>query len=157
MIFSKKMWLTLLLSIIANLFVCADTPKLILHHPDGTTTEVELYVMPVITLNGDHLMVTSDIVNLEFAQADVVRFTYSGIEKSTGIVGPKSDVVQQDDRLVFKRVKPGDKIAIYTTDGKQVPIKPTMHGTDAVLPLSALKGGIYLLKVNDRTSKFTKR
>ena len=157
MIFSKKMWLTLLLSIIANQFVCADTPKLILHHPDGTTTEVELYVMPVIEFNGDHLTVTSDIVNLEFAQADVVRFTYSGIEKNTGIVGPKSDVVQQDDRLVFKGIKRGDKIAIYTTDGKQVPVMPTMRGTDAVLPLSALKGGIYLLKVNDRTSKFTKR
>ena len=151
------MWLTLLLSIIAIQFGYADTPKLILHHPDGTTTEVELYVLPVIEFKGNRLTVSSDIVNLDFEQSDVVRFTYSGIIKNTGIAGPKSDVVQQDQHLVFKGVKRGDKVNIYTIDGKKVPVVPTMRNGDAVLPLSALERGTYLLKVNNRTSKFMKR
>ncbi|MBP5771708.1 MAG: hypothetical protein J6W75_10155 [Bacteroidaceae bacterium] len=147
--------LALLLMIIRSLNAQAQT--LVLWHSDGTSTEVELYTQPNIQFNQDKVLVTSPVANLEYDAKDVIRFTYKGV--NTGVSSPteEADYIQEKEQIVFRNIKSTDKIALYKTNGIRVPVRLTRHGDSAVLPLSSIPTGIYMLSVNGRTSKFSKK
>jgi hypothetical protein len=135
----------------------AKSQTLVLWHANGTTTDVELYTQPQVKFENDKVLITSTVLDMEFPKQDVLRFTYKG--GTLGISSPrgKADVSQENGQLVFHGIKSSDKIAVYNTKGIRVPIKLQHSGSTATLPLSAIHSGVYLLNVNGRTSKFTKR
>ena len=63
---------------------------------------------------------------------------------------------REGDRLVFHGIRQADRVAVYKPNGIRVPVRLTLTSTDAVLPLSQIPQGVYLLSVNGRTSKFTR-
>lgn len=144
-----------LFSIIRIQAVTAQT--LVLWHSNSNSTEVELYTQPRIEFVNDKVLVTSPVVNLEYDKNDVIRFTYKG--KSTGISLPTkdSDFDQKDDHIIFHDIKSADKVAVYKVNGIRVPIQLSIQGKDAVLSIASIPSGVYLLSVNGRTSKFTKK
>ena len=146
--------ITLLMACAASQRVAAQT--LVLHHADGTTTDVELYTQPLVKFQGDRVLITSPVLDMDYPKDNVLRFTYKG--GSLGQSSPKAeaDYSRDGDRLVFHNVKATDDVAVYRTNGIRVPVRLTVSGTDAVLPLSQIPQGVYLLSVNGRTSKFTK-
>lgn len=129
---------------------------LVLHHPGGTTTDVELFTQPRIEFQGDRVLITSPVLNIEYPKTEVLRFTYKG--STLAVTSPKAeaDVSRDGDRLVFHNVKAADQVAVYTAKGIRVPVRLTCTGSDAVLSLSQIPQGVYLLSVNGRTSKFTR-
>jgi hypothetical protein len=129
---------------------------LVLHHADGSTTDVELYTQPLVRFQGDKVVITSTVLNMEYPKEDVLRFTYKGSPQ--GISAPRGDanVSRDGDRLVFHNVRASDQVAVYTVNGIRVPVRLSRTGTDAILPLSQIPTGVYLLSVNGRTSKFTR-
>ena len=131
---------------------------LVLHHKDGTTTDVELYTQPRVEFQGNRVLITSTVLDMEYPKDNVLRFTYKGSGAHTAISNLKgeADYSRDGDRLVFHNVKATDAVALYRTNGIRVPVRLTVNGTDAVLPLSEIPSGVYLLSVNGRTSKFTK-
>lgn len=147
--------------VMALLMTAAGLPRaaaqtLVLHHADGTTTDVELYTQPRIEFQNDKVLVTSTVLNMEYPKADVLRFTYKG--GSLGVTTPKAeaDMSRDGDRLVFHNVKGTDQVAVYTANGIRVPVRLTRSGNTATLLLSQIPTGVYLLSVNGRTSKFTR-
>lgn len=152
---------TKLISFIALLLISwgvkAQAQTLVLWHSDGTTTDVELFTQPNVLFKNNKVFVTSSVASLEYDEKDVVRFTYKG--KSTGITSPSMDsnYSQENGQVVFHEIKSTDKIALYKTNGIRVPVCLVIHGNSATLPLSSIPSGIYLLCVNGRTSKFTKK
>ena len=152
----KQTFITvLLLIILGSMKVHAQT--LVLWHSDGTTTDVELFTQPNVRFVKDKVLVTSSVVNLEYDEKDVIRFTYKG--KSTGITSPlpDSDYSQENGQIVFHNVKATDKIALYKANGIRVPARLSLQGNSATLSLSSIPSGIYLLNINGHTSKFTKK
>lgn len=141
--------------IIGSMKVQAQT--LVLWHADGSTTDVELFTQPNVQFKNDKVLVTSSVINLEYDKQNVVRFTYKG--KNTGITSPSidSDYSREDGRVVFHNIKSTDKIALYNTNGIRIPVRLTVQGSSAILSLSSVPSGIYLLNINGRTSKFTKK
>lgn len=129
---------------------------LVLHHSDGTTTDVELYTQPRVEFQNDRVVITSSVFNMDYAKTDVLRFTYRG--GGLGISTPKAetDVTRDGDRLVFHGVKKSDAVAVYKPNGIRVPVRLTLNSTDATLSLASIPSGVYLLSVNGRTSKFTR-
>ena len=132
----------------------AQTPTLVLHHENGTTSEVELYTMPRIQMTDSKMVITVQGTRQEFDKADVVRFTFKGI--ATGISAVKSETRYRvdKDRVTFYGVSSTDRISIHNANGMRLPIRLTTDGADAVLPLSQLPKGVYLVTVNGRTIKF---
>ena len=130
---------------------------LVLHHPGGTTTDVELFTQPRLEFQDDKVLITSTVLNMEYPKDQVLRFTYKG--GLQGISTPKgeADMSRDGDCLVFHNVKASDQVAVYTAKGIRVPVRLTRNGNDAVLSLSQIPTGVYLLSVNGRTSKFTKQ
>ncbi|MBR6828071.1 MAG: hypothetical protein IKM76_07965, partial [Prevotella sp.] len=52
--------------------------KLVIHHPGGTTTDVELSQQPRIEFQGDRVVVKLPKQDLDFASTDILRLTYRG-------------------------------------------------------------------------------
>lgn len=150
--------------LLAGIFVLAGlscgqntmAQTLVLHHPGGTTTDVELFTQPRIEFQGDKVVITSTVLNIEYPKEQVLRFTYKGSPQ--GISAPRGDanVSRDGDRLVFHNVKATDQVAVYTANGIRVSVRLSRNGTDAILTLSQIPTGVYLLSVNGRTSKFTR-
>lgn len=150
---------TLLLLAVLMIPVAADAQAqiLVLWHADGTTTDVDLNSEPKVTFTDNTLQIRSYILDMEYPAEEIVRFTFKG--HGTGIATPKDNAgyQQQDGRIVFHHVTASDNIAIYRPDGIRIPVCLTFDGSGAVLPLSSLPKGTYVLSVNGRTSKFIRK
>lgn len=135
----------------------ATAQTLVLHHANGSTTDVELYTMPQVKFQNDKVLITSTILSMEYPKQDVLRFTYKA--SSTGIsnIQSKAKVSEKNGQLVFHNIKSSDEIAVYNAKGIRIPVRILRSGSSATLPLSAIPSGVYLLYVNGHTSKFTKR
>ena len=152
----KTTILMIMLALLASVHVKAQT--LVLHHPDGTTTDVELITQPHIEFVGGRILITSTVLNMDYAKEDVLCFTYKG-SGTDGVKAIKKEIdySQHDEKLVLHGISQRDKVAVYTTNGVRVPACLIINGTDATLSLNAIPKGVYLLTVNGRTSKFTKQ
>ena len=130
---------------------------LVLHHADGTTTDVALFTQPRVTFTDGKLLVASPLLTMEYPAEQVLRFTYKG--EGTGVALPhnEADYAQKDGQLVFSGLSAADRVAVYTTSGIRVPIRLVSLGNSLALPLSSIPQGVYILSVNGKTSKFTKR
>lgn len=133
----------------------AQVQTLVLHHANGKTTEVELYTMPCIQLTADKMTITSQgVVSQEFDKTDVVRFTYKSVD--TGIRSPKPETAYRvdEDRVTFHGVPEANAVKVYNVGGAQIPVSLHVTGSDAVLSLTQLPQGVYLVTINGRTLKF---
>ena len=130
---------------------------LVLHHADGTTTDVQLLTQPRVTFENDKLLITSTVLNMEYPKEDILRFTYKG-KTTTGIAIPKAETEYSrvGDQLVFRNISTDAQIPIYTVSGIRVPVTISRSANTATLPLSALPSGTFLLSINGKTSKFTR-
>lgn len=150
---------TLLLLAVLMIPVTADAQAqiLVLWHADGTTTDVDLNSEPKVTFTDNTLQIRSYILDMEYPAEEIVRFTFKGHETSIDTPKDNAGYQQQDSRIVFHHVTASDNIAIYRPDGIRLPIHLTFDSGDAVLPLSSLPKGTYILSVNGRTSKFIRK
>lgn len=147
--------LSALLLLASSLHIEAQT--LVLHHADGTTTDVELFTQPQVTFQDDKVLITSTVLDMEYPKDNVLRFTYKGgTVTAVGKVKENANYSQHGNQIVFHGIKSQDKVAVYTASGVRVPITITRSGDDIALPLSAIPSGVYLLIVNGKTSKFTR-
>jgi hypothetical protein len=152
---NRKLLIILLVSLLLPAFkVAAQNQTLVLHHADGKTTEVELYTMPRIQMTADKMIITVQGYLQEFDKADVVRFTFKGI--GTGIHGAKPEMNYRIDKdhVTFYGIGPTDRITVCNTSGVQLPAHLSTDGRDAVLSLTQLPQGVYLVTINGRTLKF---
>ena len=139
----------------ANAGLQAQT--LVLHHADGTTTDVELYTKPQVKFQKDKVIITSTVLDMEYPKSNVLRFTYKGLTNGIETVKSNADFSRENGQLVFRGILQSDQVAVYNASGIRIPVALTRQGNDVLLPLSAIPSGVYLISVNGRTSKFTKR
>ncbi len=153
----KKILIALLLLPLSVVAQTTSNATLVLHHADGTTTDIALFTQPRVTFTADKLLVMSPVLNLEYPAENVLRFTYKG--EGTGITSPQSDAEfsQENGQMVFHGITAADRVAVYTTNGIRVPVRLVTYDGGLALPLSSIPQGVYILSVNGKTSKFTKR
>ena len=147
--------ITLLLMLFSSNHAVAQT--LVLHHANGTTTDVELYNMPLIQFAGDKVSITSTVLDMEYPKEDVLRFTYRGSADAIKTVKAEADYSLEDGQLVFHGIKQSDDVAVYNASGVRVPARLLRHSDNVSLSLASIPAGVYVLSVNGKTSKFTKR
>lgn len=137
-------------------FSPAKSQTLVLHHADGTTTDVELYTKPHVKFQDNKVLITSVVLDMELPQEDVLTFTFKG--GTLGINTPKANVnfSKENGLIIFHGIKSSEKIALYNTKGIRIPAKFQRQGDAATLSLQSISSGVYLLNVNGKTLKFTK-
>ncbi|MBQ6064586.1 MAG: T9SS type A sorting domain-containing protein [Prevotella sp.] len=153
----KRKLLTLTLFLGIGMTALAQTNyKLLLWHPDGTKTGIELSEQPKVTFEDGKMMVTSSALKLEYNSKEVRRFTY---EPSTGDDAGLIDGITsvKDGRMLFQGVTSADQVAVYSPNGIRIPVSVLTANGQCFLPLATLPSGVYVLNVNGKTSKFTKK
>lgn len=146
------LFLALLLFVVTGL----KAQTLVLHHADGTTTDVQLYLMPRIQFQNDRVLITSSVLDMDYPKENVLRFSYKDVTNGIEAVKNKAEFSRENGQLVFHGIQQSDKVAVYNVSGIRVPVTLIRQGNDVSLPLSAIPSGGYVLNVNGRTSKFTK-
>ena len=146
------LFLALLLFVVTGL----KAQTLVLHHADGTTTDVQLYLMPRIQFQNDRVLITSSVLDMDYPKENVLRFSYKDVTNGIEAVKNKAEFSRENGQLVFHGIQQSDKVAVYNVSGIRVPVTLSRQGNDVSLPLSAIPSGVYVLNVNGRTSKFTK-
>lgn len=153
----KKILLFILLAglLLPATKVCAEGQTLVLHHADGTTSEVELQTMPRIRLSADKMTITSQGISQEYAKTDVVRFTYKGVGTGITTVKPTARYrVEDNGQVTFFGTEAG-RIRVYNSNGVQMPVSLSNDAAgNAILPLNTLPQGVYIVNINGRTIKF---
>ena len=147
--------ITLLLMLFGSNHAVAQT--LVLHHANGTTTDVELYNMPLVQFDGDKVTITSTVLDMEYPKEDVLRFTYRGSADAIKAVKAEADYSLNDGQLVFHGISQTDNVAVYNASGVRVAARFMRQGGNVSLSLASIPAGVYVLSVNGKTSKFTKR
>lgn len=151
----KEQFLYLLLLILMMpIMVKAQNQTLVLWHANGSTTDVDLYTEPKVTFTDTKLLINSTILDMEYAAEDIVRFTYKS--KGAGIddLQENIDYSEQDGCLIFHNISSAGCVAVFRIDGICIPVHLTVEGGDVVLSLSTLSRGVYIIRINGRSSKF---
>jgi len=149
----KKLLIFLLAVLLMPAIVKAQNPILVLHHANGNTSEVELYTMPRILMTADKMQIKSSVAELEYDKTDVLRFTFKNV--GTGIDAVHSEMAFRidEDCVTFRGIPEAGAVKVYNLKGVQIPVRLEIAGGDAVLSLSQLPKGIYLVDINSKTLK----
>lgn len=155
----SKLWLLYVFCLMA-IPMCSlyadELATLTIHFADGTKSDIQLYTRPSVTFEDDNVVFTSPVAKYSYKAQEVLRFTYSGV--TDAVVFPETDVPfrQEDGKIVFDDSVSPSNVMLFSEDGKRQPVRVSKLGGRVCLSLSALPAGVYLLKVNGRTSKILK-
>lgn len=154
----RKTLLTLSLLMGFGLTIYAqDNATLVLWLADGTKTDIEVSQLPQIKFENDKVIITSSVLNMEYDADEVLRFTYKGEGTAISPIQEETGVSQENERLVFHGISSANQVSVYSANGTRIPVSMSSHGGRYSLPLSSIPAGAYILNVNGKTSKFTKK
>jgi hypothetical protein len=133
---------------------------LVLWHANGNTTEISLSKKPLVTFSADKVVIKGAGINFEYPSNDIIKFTYKKEDVVDNIDAPNNEVnfFRDEEHIVFNGIKSTDEVALYKLNGSRIPVQLNSSEDNKVtLSLSGIPSGIYILKVNGRTTKITKQ
>ena len=152
----KLLALTMLLGI-GTFSFAQDNKTLVVWLADGTQTDIEVSQQPQIKFGSGKVIITSSVLNMEYNANEVLRFTYKGEGTAISPIHEEAGISQEDGRLVFHGITSADQVTIYSTNGMRIPVSIVTADGHYSISLSSIPSGVYILKVNGKTSKFTKK
>ena len=135
---------------------------LVLTETNGTTTEFALESFPVITIEGNNLVITHNGNQLTTALTGVQDYHFIEKTVTTSISSvPSNDPKNESNTPQFSfsnaevsGLKAGAKVAIYNLNGTQIS-SVTADGEGRVaLDFSSLPKGVYILRTPTKSFKF---
>ena len=133
---------------------------LVLWHANGKTTEISLSKKPCVTFSADKILIKGAGINFEYPSNAIVKFTYKTEDVVNDIDAPYNEFnfFRDEEHIVFNGIKSTDEIALYKLNGSRIPVQLTYSDENKVtLSLSSIPFGIYILKVNGKTTKIVKQ
>ena len=126
---------------------------------DKTTVLYALSEQPVTTFSDGKLVIKTSSTTIEYPLADVLRYTYEGVE--TGIDNYESDnnivVRQEKDKLSLSNVKAGEEVRLYSASGHLLQVVKSNGSEPVIVSLSSRPQGVYIVKSGKETIKLMKR
>lgn len=123
---------------------------------DGTKSSVLLDYHPTVVFNLSQLIIKSDNQTIEIPYDQISYFTYSENEESS-----ITDVVigggNKNELWLFSEPLTTENFTVYTIDGQKIFMNLYKKGGLQILNLASLASGIYIIKVNNKSYKITKR
>lgn len=140
--------LFLLASVVTGIYADNDADALVINHKGGTQTVFAFAQKPIITFRGEALVINSnDKAEFTISMADVQNYTF--VASSTGVdevkVAGNTHIIK-NGHVVFKGMKAGQTVSIYSIDGKLLnSVKADGEGI-ADIELNTLSKGISIVK-----------
>lgn len=154
----KKMLLFVVSCLLLGATTAIAGNVLVVHLMSGETYNyVLLNEEPTISFSGDKIVITTSTAEHQFAMEAVKYFNYEN-KSTTGIGDVSADGMRYTgDRIVFSGLPANCPIYIYGTGG-QLHLKTAADAQgNAVVELSSLSTGVYIVKANNISTKITKK
>lgn len=148
-----KYLLSLLVTLFCATTVGAENKSLVITFNDNTKTTYTLSTLPEITMANDKLTVKTSETTAEFDLYKVKTFTFATTSGISSVSDERFTI--EGETLVFP--SENAQIRIFSIDGKQVPIDPIYANGKAMVSLSALTRGIYIISANGKSVKITRQ
>ena len=70
----------------------------------------------------------------------------------------EANFFRDEEHIIFNGIKSTDEVALYKLNGSRIPVQLNYSEANKVtLSLSGIPSGIYILKVNGKTTKISKQ
>ena len=150
----KRLALTFCLALGCLLTHATDGKSLFVSFTDGTRVEFALSTTPDISFADDKMTVTTTATTASYELWTVSTFTYgattTGISQTeTGRMAIEGNHIAIDGS--------NNKVTAYSIDGKAATVTVSVAGDKTVVSLDTLPKGVYIIKVNDKAIKITRR
>lgn len=131
----------------------AEGKSLVVTFSDGTKAEYALSTLPEISMANDKLTVETTATTAEFDLYMVKTFTFTNADGIRAI--EKKGFSLQGDAIVFDGE--ATQTRIFSIDGKTLSVAPIISGGKTIIPLSGLNGGVYIINVDGKSVKISRR
>ena len=156
----KSKLFTLSIILLLTLF-CSGTlraQKLIIWQKDGSKVSYKLDDKPKTTFTTDELVITTTTATISFPLSQIQRYTYDNLKTNVDNVKVKGiSISQHGDIVIVKGLEKGNSVIVCSVDGKQLMAKKSDGSDSLTLSLSKLSAGVFVIKANEVTYKFSKR
>ena len=151
-----KILLFLLFAILDIKTVKSQT--LVVWQKDGGKAYFHLDEQPRSTFSTENLIITTAKDSIAYPLSTIRRYTYEGGSLGINDVSHHGVIISQRGSEIIVTGLPASKSAIvYSTDGKQLLAKQSNGTSSLVISLAKLPTGVYVIKADSVTYKFTKR
>ena len=151
----KKTVLLLALLVQSSLLLAQGSPAITIKQRGGNETILELSSNPVITFEGEEMVVTNDFTRIQIPLGDIEEYMVNNIAS-----GVKKVLVEhqfQNGRVFFSRIPKGTPISVYSADGRLVTRKVVGETNNSEVYVGDLPNGIYIISVLDKSVKIINR
>ena len=118
------------------------TANLIIKMKAGNETILSLDTNPVITFDGEYLMVSNNLTSFTFPLAEIEEYRVS---EASGVREIRILPYLSDGEIIIKDLPQGTKAYIYSLDGKVIKNMETNNIGTVCLKLSDLPKGTYII------------
>ncbi len=149
----KRLALTICLVLGCILVHAANGKSLFVSFNDGTRVEFALSDTPDVSFANDMMTVTATSTTASYELWTVTTFTYG---TTTGISQTETGrMTIEGNHIVIDGST--NKVTAYSIDGKAAPVTATVAGDKTVVSLNTLPKGVYIIKINGKAIKITRR
>ncbi len=149
----------LLLLLLFPFYAIANSPiKLIIWAKDGTRVAYALTEEPKVKFTENSMVISTTKVEVDYPLHSMERFTYGDeVTTITDISTDKFSFKWDGKSLLFSALRPNSTVCIYSLSGMLLIRKTIQQGGEYICPIDDLANGVYMIKVNNITYKFSKR
>ena len=154
-----KTFLTIIVLILA-LFnsESAQAQRLVVWQKDGSKVSYDLDEVPMTTFTTTDLVITTKTATINYPLSTIHRYTYEGLPSSvTNATADGISISHDGNNIIIKGLASGKTAAVHSMDGIRLWANRANGSDRLVLSLSQLPAGVYIIKADNITYKFTKR
>ena len=136
----------------------AHAQRLVIWQKDGSKVSYELDDQPRTTFTTDELVITTAKATISLLLPQIQRYTYEDVE--TGVRDVRKEginISHKGDDIIVRGLAKGKSVTVYGVDGKQLLTKQSDGSGRLTLSLSKVSAGVYMIKADEITYKFSKR
>lgn len=136
----------------------AEVLCMVLTQKDGTVSQFALKDAPVVTYEGDALVVTCGEQSLATPLSGIATFTFEKVTPDgiTQTEVGKPEAIIAFGNASFKGLKPNATVGVYSIDGKLLHSAKADANGDLSISLNAYTHGIYILCTPTQSYKIKK-
>ena len=141
------LFLLALLPLAAN----ADDAQIVIKQKSGNETVLKLSTNPVITFEGEKMVVASDVIQISIPMDDIDDYVVS--DGTTAIEPVKAQPQYTRGHVIFSGMPAGSPVYIHTLNGKVVAKQAADASGKADVSLENLPKGAYIISSQNSSIK----
>lgn len=146
------------MSKVGSLVAVADDLVLQIWQSDGQVMTINLNDEPCTTYSEGNLVITTTTTTITFPMEKVTHYVYASVPSGIDAVKSSQMKLSADgETLTLTNLKSEASVLLYNVAGLLLATVKPDAASRAVISISNLPAGVYVVKANDVTYKMTKR